>query len=131
MSNIYDAIETGKIELSDLVVRIKELRQRQDKLMIRKSEIEMEYSDHRFEIMIPEQMTAYVEDLQGLLDEGEVCERKSFIKGFVKEIRVKGDEVTVEYTPPLPGSNENRDTVLSIGGNGGPSWSRTKDLGLI
>ena len=117
LSNIYDAIESGKIELSDLALRIKELRMRQEKLIARKSEIEAQYSEHRYEIMDPAQMAVYVEDLKALLDEGEVCERKAFIKGFVKGIRVKGDEVTVEYTPPLPdGTGE---SVLSIEGHGG------------
>lgn len=117
LSNIYDAIESRKIELSDLALRIKELRVRQEKLLARKSEIEAQYSEHRYEIMDPAQMAAYVEDLKALLDEGEVCERKAFIKGFVKGIRVKGDEVTVEYTPPLPdGKGE---SVLSIEGHGG------------
>lgn len=129
LSNIYDAIESGKIELSDLALRIKELRMRQDKLIARKVEIEAQYSEHRYEALDPVEMATYVEDLRSLLEDGEICERKAFIKGFVKEIRVKGDEVTVEYTPPLPDGK--RETVLAIEGHGGPSWSRTKDLGLI
>ena len=117
LSNIYDAIESGKIDLSDLALRIKELRMRQEKLISRKSEIEMQYAEHRYEVLDPAQMATYVEDLKSLLEDGEVCERKAFIKGFVKEIRVKGDEVTVEYTPPLPDGK--RETVLAIEGHGG------------
>ena len=125
LSNIYDVIESGKVDLSDLALRIKELRMRQEKLIARKSEIEAQYSEHRHEIMDPAQMAVYVEDLKALLDEGEVCERKAFIKGFVKGIRVKGDEVTVEYTPPLPDGK--RESVLSIEGRGGQYRIRTCD----
>lgn len=88
--------------------------------MSRKGEIEIEFSDHRFEVLDPRRMAEYTEDLQELLEEGDVCERKSFIKGFVKQISVRGDEVTLEYTPPLPGSNGKHEKVLSIGGSGGP-----------
>ncbi|PPD58662.1 recombinase family protein [Dehalogenimonas etheniformans] len=115
--NLYDAIETGKFDLPDLALRIKELRMRQDQLLERKRNIELQYAEHRYEILDPKEMALYVEDLQSLLDESEICERKAFIKGFVQEIKVKGDEVTIEYTPPLP--QDKRETVLSIGGNGG------------
>ena len=117
LSNIYDAIETGKVGLSDLAVRIKELRTRQEKLVARKDEIKLQYAEHRYEILDPKEIADYVQDLRGLLEEGQVCDRKAFIKGFIREIRVKGDEVTVEYTPPLPdGAGEK---VLSIGCYGG------------
>ena len=126
LSNIYDAIETGKFDLPDLSLRIKELKMQQEKLLERKHQIELEYAEHRYELLDPKQMEAYVEDLKSLLDEGQVFERKAFIKGFVKEIRVKGDEVILEYTPPLPeGVGE---TVLSIGGHGGQQRIRTSDF---
>jgi DNA invertase Pin-like site-specific DNA recombinase len=117
LSNIYNAIEIGKIDLVDLAPRIKELRILQDKLKARKKEIELEYSKHRYEVMDPSRITEHVCDLQALLEEGQVCDRKTFIRGFVKEIRVKGEEVTIEYTPPFP--NGVRDKVLPIDCHGG------------
>jgi hypothetical protein len=117
LSNIYNAIESGKFDLSDLALRIKELRLRQEQLLTEKRAIEARYAEHRYEILDPKDIAEYVKDLRGVLEEGQVCDRKTFIKGFVKEIRVKGDEVTVEYTPPLPEGQ--RETVLSIGCHGG------------
>ncbi len=76
--------------------------------------------------MDPKDIVEYVEDLRGLLEEGQVCDRKTFIKGFVREIRVKGDEVTLEYTPPLPDGR--RETVLSSGCYGGQHRIRTCDF---
>ena len=40
LERLYDAIETGKLNLDDLVVRIRELRSRQDQLQARRIELE-------------------------------------------------------------------------------------------
>ena len=34
--------------------------------------------------------------------ESTLAERKSFIRSFVKEVKVTGDEVLLTYTMPLP-----------------------------
>ena len=40
-------------------------------------------------------------DLKGLLNEGNLTQSKSFIRSFVKEVSVKGGEVVLRYTIPL------------------------------
>jgi len=49
-----------------------------------------------------ETVTRYVEGLCNLLNESPLAERKSFVKSFVKEVRVTGDEVVLTYTIPMP-----------------------------
>ena len=49
-----------------------------------------------------ETVTHYVDDLRNLLEESSLTERKSFIRSFVKEVKVTGDEVLLTYTMPLP-----------------------------
>jgi len=44
---------------------------------------------------------SYVEDLRNLLEESPMAERKSFVKSFVKEVRVTGNEVLLSYNIPL------------------------------
>jgi len=39
LNKLYDAIETGNIDLNDLAPRIRELRSRQEKLLARRSEL--------------------------------------------------------------------------------------------
>ena len=46
-------------------------------------------------------MTSYVNDLRNLLNDSSIAERKSFIKSFVKEIVVTGDNVSLRYTIPI------------------------------
>ena len=61
-----------------------------------------------------ETVTRCVADLRGLLEESDLVERESFIRSFVKEVKVTGDEVLLTYTMPLPpqGISEERVGVL-------------------
>ncbi len=60
-------------------------------------------------------------DLRNTLSESSIAERKSFIRSFVKEVKVTGDEVLLTYTiPMLPkGMTEETLPVLSIVHDGG------------
>ena len=62
-----------------------------------------------------------------------MAEKKAFIRSFVKEIRVTGDDVLLSYTlPMLPArATEEAIPVLSIVHYGGPLWTRTTDPSLI
>jgi hypothetical protein len=47
---LYEAIETGKIGLDDLAVRIRELRNQQEKLQARRIVIEAQLSDRKVKL---------------------------------------------------------------------------------
>ena len=57
-----------------------------------------------------------VADLSSLLNESSLAERKSFVRSFVKEVKVTGEEVLLTYSiPMLPwGRTEEKLQVLSI-----------------
>jgi hypothetical protein len=101
LERLYDAIETGKLDLDDIVVRIRELRSRQDQFQARRMEIESQMSDRKVDLADLEGITACVDDLRELLTEGSSAERRNFIRGFVKEVKVTGNEVVLSYTMPL------------------------------
>ncbi|MHB8105248.1 MAG: hypothetical protein ACYDG5_06895 [Dehalococcoidales bacterium] len=63
----------------------------------------------------------YVSDLHNLLNESSLAERKSFVRSFIKEVKVTGDNVLLTYTiPMLPGGIiEENLPVLSIVHYGG------------
>ena len=64
------------------------------------------------------------------MSENPLAERKSFIKSFVKEVKVYGNEATLTYTVPMlpKGLNEERIEVLSTGYSGGAEGIRTPYL---
>jgi len=102
LERLYDAIETGKLNLDELVPRIRELRSRQEQLQARRIEIENLMSDRKVELADLETISGYVDDLHELLKEGSLTERRAFIRSFVREIRVTGDEAVLSYSMPLP-----------------------------
>lgn len=125
LEHLYDAIETGKINLDDLAPRIHELRNRQERLQARRVQIETFLSDRRVELASPEIVKSYVDDLRNLLNNSSLAERRAFIRSFVKEVKVAGDEVLLTYTMPLSprGVSEEKVRVLSTVQYSGRYWT--------
>jgi DNA invertase Pin-like site-specific DNA recombinase len=125
LERLYDALETGKIQLADLAPRIQQLRQRQEQLQRSKWELEQQLSDRRIELADTKTVTKYVADLRNFINENSLAERKSFIRSFVKAVKVTGDKALLSYTiPMLPrGLCEETLPVLSIVHDGGPCVS--------
>jgi site-specific DNA recombinase len=101
LERLYDALETGKVALDDLSPRITQLRQRLQQLQYTRSELEGSLSDKRVELADMETVTGYVSDLRNLLEEIPFPERRSFIKSFVKDVEVTGNQVLLTYTIPM------------------------------
>ena len=76
LERLYDALETGKIQLADLAPRIQQLRQRHEQLQATRWELEQQLSDRRVELADAETVARCVSDLHNLLNEGSLAERK-------------------------------------------------------
>ena len=133
LNKLYDAIETGKINLDDLAPRIRKLRSLQEKLLVRRSELEIAMSDRKVELADMKLVKSYINDLKSTLDDGLLTDRRAFIRSFIKEIIVAKQEVKLIYTIPLlpEGLKEESVGVLPIVRYGGPFWTRTRDPSLI
>ena len=129
LERLYDSLETGKLRLEDLAPRIQQLRCRQEQLRATKLELEQHLSDKRVDLADLETVTYYVEDLRNLLSESTPIDRKAFIRSFVKEVKVTGNEVSLTYTLPLPpaGTIEEQIAVPPIVQYGGRRRIRTFD----
>jgi site-specific DNA recombinase len=77
-------------------------------------------------------VTECVDDLRSLLEENTLAERKSFIRSFVKEVKVTGDEVLLTYTMPLPpeGISQERVRVLHSVHSNGVQWTEQRTFTL-
>ena len=127
MERLYDVLETGQIQLAGLAPRIQQLRHRHDKLQAARLELEQQLSDRRVELADEEIVAGYVSDLHNLLNESSLAEKKSFVRSFVKEVKVTGDEVLLTYTIPMlsKGITEEKLPVLPIVHYGGEGGTRT------
>ena len=77
-----------------------------------KLELDNLLSDRKVELADPETVKNYVVDLHKLLEESTLFERKSFIKSFVKEVRVTGAEALMTYTIPMPPKQLSQETLV-------------------
>jgi len=102
LGRLYEALETGSLAMEDLAPRIQELRQRQKQLEASRFEVEAALSDRRVELTDLGLVTEYVADLRNILTYSSLAEQRSFIRSFVKEVKVTGTDALLTYTMPLP-----------------------------
>jgi hypothetical protein len=70
-------------------------------------------------------VTHYVEDLRNLLCHSSITEKKSFIKSFIREVKVTGKKVMIRYAMPVQCDlvTERLTTVPPIVHDGGRYWT--------
>ena len=102
LDRLYDALETGKVDLDDLAPRIRDQRIQHEQLQNRKYELECYLSDRKVELTDLKRVIGYVENLRSILDKGTLQERKAFIRSFVRSIKVTGDNAKLSYMMPVP-----------------------------
>ncbi len=130
LSRLYDAMETGKIDLDDISPRIKGLKARQEELEKNRVKMETEIATKGIEQMDVALVQKRARDLRQLLIESNLTERKAFLRSFVKRIETDGKSVTVRYKLPLVAGPSGWDdvSVLPIDNLGGPGGIRTPYL---
>ncbi len=132
MDRLYEALETGSLEMDDLAPRIKSQRQRHEQLVESKERIGEEPHGARNRGSVLEAIKNNVRELREILDEGSAAGRKSSIKSFVKGIEITGGDAVMGYTLPLVAKGEPRSygEVLSIvyDGRAGGTIGRTFEI---
>ena len=141
LGRIWHVIETTDIDMADAAGRIKEHRDRQERLEDAAAEARAILADRRAVLDDVNTITAYAKDMRDFLNESELTERRAFIESFVKEIVVMPGDALMRYTVPMPDDSlipgraaekvALNGSVLSTVKNGGPAWTRTRDLSLI
>ncbi|MCY3660789.1 MAG: hypothetical protein OXG36_17430 [Caldilineaceae bacterium] len=99
---IWNAIETSDIDISDAADRIKEHRERKERLEDAAADARAILSERRAHLDDVDTIAAYAKDMKDFLQESERTERRSFIESFVKEIMVILGDALIRYTVPMP-----------------------------
>ena len=138
LDRLYNLVETTDLDIEDFKPRIRDHRERQEKLEASAAEARALLSQRREVLGDVETITAYAQDLSGFLMESELTERRAFIESFVKEIVVMPGDAVVRYTIPMPDDSPipGRDAeemalhspVLSTVNFGGPEWTVDRTL---
>ena len=137
LGRIWNAIETTDIEMSDASDRIKEHRERKEKLEIAAEEARALLAQRKHFLDSADVIASYAEEMSEFLKTSELTETRAFVHSFVKEIEVKPGRAAIVYsllTPedsPIGGGD-----VAEVALNGGvrssvrygePAGIRTQD----
>ena len=121
LERLFQTLETGTLEMENVAPRIKEHRLKLDLLARTETEVCQALDAGKVKLVDRQIVLEYVGHLGQVLSEGGVGERKTILKSFVEAIEIKGSEVTVTYTLPLPPETADiEDAVLSIVHDGPP-----------
>ena len=136
LERLYDLAETTDLNIDDFKPRIRDHRERQEKLETAAAEARAMLSQRRELLDDVETIAAYAQDMSVFLNESELTERRAFIESFVKEIVVQPGNALVRYTIPMPqdspiGGMDAEEValhapVLSTVKSGGPDWTKSR-----
>ena len=99
---LYNLVETTDMDTDDFKPRIRDHRERQERLEATAEEARALLSQRRVVLDDVKTITAYAEDMSEFLNESELTERWAFIESFVKEIVVRPGNAVVRYSIPMP-----------------------------
>ena len=115
LERLYDLAETTDLNIDDFKPRIREHRDRQEKLETAAAEARAMLSQRREVLDDVETITAYAQDMSVFLNESELTERRAFIESFVKEIVVMPGNAVVRYTIPISQSTTKPEVLVGGG----------------
>ena len=138
LDRLYHLLETTELDISDVLPRVREHKERRERLEEAASEARAGLSERRAVLDDVPTITAYAQEMSAFLATSELTESKAFIRSFVKEIAVAPGAATIRYTIPMPEDSPLRggdaeevalgSPVLSTVQSGGRYWIRTSDL---
>ena len=117
LGRIWNAIETSDIDMADASDRIKEHRERKERLEDAAADARAILSERRAHLDDVKTISAYAKDMRNFLNESELTERRAFIESFVKEIIVMPGDALMRYTIPI--SQSTRKAQVLVGGGFG------------
>jgi chromosome segregation ATPase len=98
LNKLYDALETGKLELDDLAPRIKDLKGRINELEGQQLNMLEHMQEAKIELLGRTKVKTYVDDLRTLLSRRTLIEQKAFLRSFVKRVKLS----TPALFSPIP-----------------------------
>ena len=136
LGRIWQVIETTDIEMADASERIREHRERKEKLEIAAGEARALLSDRRQFLDSADTIAAFAAEMGEFLKSSELTETKAFVRSFVKEIVVKPGRAAIVYSIPTPddspiGGADAAEIALNGGvmnsvRHGGPDWTKSR-----
>ena len=139
LGRIWQVIETTVIEMADASDRIREHRERKEKLEIAAEEARAILAERRVMLDSADTIATFAEEMSDFLKTSELTETRAFVHSFVKEVQVKPGRAAIIYSIPTPDDSPigGADAAeIALNGRvmnsvlpGGPEGARTPNLG--
>ncbi len=129
LDRLYHLMETTELDISDVLPRVREHKERRERLEQAASEARDALSERREVLDDVNTITAYAEEMSEFLATSELTESKAFIRSFVKEIAVAPGAATIRYTIPMPDDSPLRGGKAEEVALDGPVLSTVKSGG--
>ena len=102
LGRIWNAIETTDIEMADASDRIKEHRERKEKLEIAAEEARALLGERRQFLDSADVIATFAEEMSDFLKTSELTQTRAFVHSFVKEVEVRPGKAAIVYSIPTP-----------------------------
>ena len=102
MDRLWHAVETSDLEVNDILPRLRQHQESQERLDAAADETRRSLAERRAVLDSAEVIAAFAREMSEFLQTSELTESKAFIRSFVKEITVKPGTATIRYTIPTP-----------------------------
>ena len=102
LGRIWQVIETTDIEMADASERIREHRERKEKLEIAAEEARGLLVERRRFLDSADTIATFAEEMSDFLKTSELTETRAFVHSFVKEVEVRPGKAAIVYSIPTP-----------------------------
>ena len=102
LGRIWHVIETTDIEMADASERIREHRERKEKLETAADDARALLSERRVMLDSADIVATFAEEMSEFLKTSELTETRAFVHSFVREIEVRQGRAAIVYTIPTP-----------------------------
>ena len=102
LARIWNHIETTDTEMADASDRIREHRERKEKLEIAAGEARALLSERRQFLDSADTIATFAAEMSEFLKTSELTETRAFVHSFVKEVEVKPGKAAIVYSIPTP-----------------------------
>ena len=102
MDRLWHAVETSDLEVNDILPRLRQHQESQERLEAAAEETRRSLAERRAVLDSAEVIAAFAREMSEFLRTSELTESKAFIRSFVKEIAVQPGTATIRYTIPTP-----------------------------
>ena len=133
LARIWNHIETTDTEMADASDRIREHRERKEKLEVAAEEARALLKERRQFLDSADTIATFAAEMSEFLKTSELTETKAFVGSFVKEVVVKPGRAAIVYSIPTPedspiGGADAAEIalngrVMNSVRHGGPKWT--------